>query len=236
MYGWTNPFPMKYGAEKGSRLEEIVNALLDNQGTALSKDYESYNFVLAHAAGRLLNELFAANEALSHITDPYKMPIEFVERFEKIFNLYANPEDSLNMRRARIALHIFFFGKTPNFTTINDFLSQAIPNIYVGIVNTYATEGTLYIPGGGSVPGGGPVFLDGNDLEFSPWTGGTCFMAIQLKKPNGMPDHVFYEQVGEIQLLDPLLPIWMTFDWFQDGPNGAGFYLDEDFNLDNQRF
>ncbi len=51
-----------------------------------------------------------------------------------------------------------------------------------------------------------------------------------------MTDAEFYPQVGKIyQYLHILLPAWCNFDWFQDGINGAGFYLDEDYNLDNMR-
>lgn len=235
MYGSFNPFPQQYGAEKSSQLEIILDSFLESQGTALTKERGTYNWVVGHAISRFFNEMYRANNILSHVTDPYKMPAELIPRWEKIYGLSSEPEESEKIRRTRIAMHIFFFRRTPNFTTINDFLTLALGEIYVGIVNTKVTDAVLYVPGGGVVPGG-PTFLDGNLNEFSPWTGTTCHMAIQLTQPVGMSDAEFYKLAGEIQLLDILMPIWMTFDWFKDGPNGAGFYLDQENNLDNQRF
>lgn len=69
------------------------------------------------------------------------------------------------------------------------------------------------------------------------WTSNVAYIAIPCVKPVAMSEAEFYERMGVVfATLDPYVPAWLDFDWFRDGVNGAGFYLDEDPNLDNQRF
>jgi hypothetical protein len=61
-----------------------------------------------------------------------------------------------------------------------------------------------------------------------------CYLGILVQKPTGMTDAEFYPQIGKIyKYLHTLLPAWCTFDWVQYGPDGAGFYLDQEYNIDN---
>jgi uncharacterized protein YmfQ (DUF2313 family) len=61
-------------------------------------------------------------------------------------------------------------------------------------------------------------------------------ITIACAKPAWMPYDQFYSLIGPVKsFLDDVLPAWSSFNITLDGPHGAGFYLDEPNNLDNQR-
>jgi len=231
-----NPAPFKFGASKNLDLEAILEAVLESNGTAFSKDRESTMWVENHALARIIKDLFSAATRLENGWNPDKMVEPFISRFENILGIVPNPSDSEGTRRARIKARFSFLGKNPNYAALNDFLNIILKDIFVNIINTNAVDANSYVPDGAIVPGGGPVIQDGNTLTLGPWTSSTAYIAFGLEKPADMSDIEFYNKTGDIQLLDSFLPAWVTFDWFQDGDNGAGFYLDEENNLDNQRF
>jgi hypothetical protein len=111
--------------------------------------------------------------------------------------------------------------------------------MYVGLEFGNPLTATTRVPGGGTVPGGGPTFQDGDlaDPNISPYSSSLAHVAILLEKPAEMSNEVFYERAASIyNVIDNLVGAWMRFSVIRDGVNGVGFFLDEPFNLDNQRF
>ncbi len=234
MSGAFNPSPLKSGAEKGHIEEVLLNDLVEADGTALSPDVDSYVWAEHLAESRCIAYLWHTTKRMANQWDPERMS-DFLPRWEKILGIRppygSNDED----RRGAIKAKLASFGEPPTQQVVEDLLEVLINGIFVQLVNTSSVDAVGWVAGGVSVPGG-VTLPDGTSAGLT-WYSTIAHLAIETQVPFGMKEDDFYTTVGQItQFLDDLVPGWVTFDWFLDGVNGAGFYLDEEQNLDNQRF
>lgn len=229
MTGAYNPHPMQFGAQAQKIIEQFQQSLADAQGTALATENGTVAWVENHAMARVLAEMANAAQRLANQWDPLKTT-DFLSRWEKILGIVPAPEASQAERRMILALKFSLIGEPPTLQVVYDFLTDLLGDFFVGLIATPSSQADGSVPGGVIIPGG--VTLQDGD-----WRSSVAYIAIQTNKPAGIDDIIFYSAVAQIyQYLNYLLPGWATFDWFLDGPNGPGFYLDEDNNLDNQRF
>ena len=236
--GGFNPAPFKFGEAASTDLEAIQNAFADTQGTSLARERGSVAWVENHATARVLYALYGLAYRLANVNDPARMT-NTLPRWEKILNIAPLDSDTIVERRNRVTAKLSLLGKGTTLQVVEDYLTLVLGSMFVGLKFSDPTEATTYVPGGGAVPGGGPAFLDGDlaDPRISPYASSLGYVAILLQRPENMTVELFYERAGRIyEDMNNLLGAWMDFDWVNDGPNGAGFYLDEDYNLDNQRF
>ena len=236
--GGFNPAPFKFGEAASTDLDAIQNAFADTQGTSLARERGSVAWVENHATARVLYALYGLAYRLANVNDPARMT-NTLPRWEKILNIAPLDSDTIVERRNRVTAKLSLLGKGTTLQVVEDYLTLVLGSMFVGLKFSDPTEATTYVPGGGAVPGGGPAFLDGDlaDPRISPYASSLGYVAILLQRPENMTVELFYERAGRIyEDMNNLLGAWMDFDWVQDGPNGAGFYLDEDYNLDNQRF
>ena len=235
--GGFNPAPFKFGEAASTDLEAIQNAFADTQGTSLARERGSVAWVENHATARVLYALYGLAYRLANVNDPARMT-NTLPRWEKILNIAPLDSDTIVERRNRVTAKLSLLGKGTTLQVVEDYLTLVLGSMFVGLKFSDPTEATTYVPGGGAVPGGGPAFLDGDlaDPRISPYASSLGYVAILLQRPKNMTVELFYERAGRIyEDMNNLLGAWMDFDWVNDGPNGAGFYLDEDYNLDNQR-
>ncbi len=69
------------------------------------------------------------------------------------------------------------------------------------------------------------------------WFSSIALFSIQGTAPDGMTDEEYYSRIGSAwNVLDSYAPVWADFNFTRDSEFGAGFYLDTEHNLDNQRF
>ncbi len=236
--GGFNPAPFKFGDAASTDLEAIQNAFADAQGTSLARERGSIAWVENHATARVLYALYGLAYRLANVNDPKRMTTT-LPRWEKILQLVPSESDTLAERRARVEAKLSLLSAGTTIQVVEDYLSLVLGDMFVKLEFSDPLTATTYVPGGGSVSGGGPTFLDGDnaDPNISPYASSLGYLAILIQRPANMTIELFYERAGRIyEELDNLLGAWMDFDWVNDGPNGAGFYLDEDYNLDNQRF
>jgi len=235
--GGFNPFPMQLGGAADTDLEAIQNAYADAMGTAIASERGTVAWVENHATARVLWSLYGMAQRMANQWNPAKMT-DFLPRWEKILGLSPTPGQSLHDRRDAVAAKFEFIGAGTQVSTLNDYLVRTIGDIFVKLEFTDPMDATTYIPGGGFVPGG-PTFLDGNLIgpEMSPFASSVGHVAIVISKPQEMSTNEFYTKAASLyESANNLIGAWMRFDWVNDGQNGPGFYLDEDANLDNQRF
>lgn len=229
MSGGYNPSPMQFGAEMNKIIELIQQGVEQAQGTALATEYGTIAWVENHATARVLADLAKSAIRLGNQWDPEKMT-DFIPRWEKILGIIPSSDSTDNERRAEIGLKLSLTGEPPTYQVVYDFLSDLLGEVFVNLILTTSVEASGMVPGGITIPGG--VTLSDGD-----WISSIAYLAIEVEKPMDMTYKEFYPLVGKIyQYLNVLLPAWCDFDWFLDGVNGAGFYLDEERNLDNMRF
>ena len=234
--GGFSPAPRVFGEAKGTDLEALQQAVAEAHGTALASERGTVLWVENHATARVLLGLYRAAERLAHVNDPARMT-GTLERWERILSL--NSIGPIETRRARVAAKRALISAGTSLSVVHDYLTDLLGAMYLGLSFGDPLTATTYVPGGGTVPGGGPTFLDGDLVspEVSPYASSLAHVAILLEKPANMSDDEFYERAGGIYAeVDNLLGAWMRFSVIRDGVHGAGFFLDEPFNLDNQRF
>ena len=230
--GQFNPSPTKTGAEKGHIQEALVNAFVEADGTALDGDLTSYNYAEHLAESRCIAYLWDLNTRLANQWDPLRVT-DFLPRWETILGIIPPAGATLVSRRAAIATKEAAHGKPGTQQVAGDILRTVLGAIFVGFVNTGSAQAQGFVKGGVSVPGG-VTLPDGGTVT---WSSTIANVMVQTQEVAGMSDAAFYAAVAQIQgYFDCLLPAWVTCDWFRNGPNGSGFYLDDAFNLDNEAF
>jgi len=235
--GGFNPAPFKFGQASSTELEAIQDALAESQGTAIARERGSTAWVENHATARVLYALYNDARRLGNVNDPKRMT-STLPRWEKILQIFPSESDTLADRRARVEARLSLLSAGTTLQVVNDYLSLVLGDMLIKLEFSDPLTATTYVPGGGNVPGG-PSFSDGDlaDPAISPYASSLGYVAILLQRPANMTIELFYERAGRIyEEMDNLIGAWMDFDWVNDGPNGAGFYLDEERNLDNQRF
>lgn len=229
MPGAFDPSPRRFGGQAGRPVEIILDALLEGQGTALTDEVGSAQWAERLAEARCLAYLWDLNRRMANQWDPLRMS-DFLPRWEKIYRIRPLSTDTLVDRRAKVLAKRQAYGQKPSQQVVRDLMAVVLGPVFVGLVVTPSTSAVGHVPGGATVPGG--VTLTDGDRSSS-----IAHLDIEVTQPDGMTDSVFYETVGQIRgYLDDLMPSWVTFDWFRDGTHGIGFFLDENNDLDNQRF
>lgn len=229
MPGNFNPSPITTGAERGHIEEILLDGLLEADGTALAKDVNSVVWAERNAEARALAYLWHLSQRFANQADPDRLT-DFLARWERILGLRPTAADTETSRRAKVRAKRALDGQPASRGVVNDLMLTVLGDVYAGIVNTTSAEALGYVPGGATVAGGAT-------LGDGAWYSTIAHVVILVTQPAGWPDDAFYEAVGQIgQYLDGLLPAWDSWDWIRDGVGGAGFYLDDDHNLDNERF
>jgi len=227
--GAFNPAPTKTGAERGHVEEILLDSLLETDGTALASEVDSFVYAERVAEARAIAYLWHLNQRCANQWDPDRMT-DFLPRWEKILGLRPLVTDTDNARRAKVRAKMESYGEPGTLQVVNDLMRVVLGSLYVGIVNTPSSAAVGQVPGG-------CVVLGGASLADGDWYSTIAHVAFQTVQPAGVSDATFYDAIGQIaSFVDDLLPGWVTWDWFLDGGHGSGFYLDEDKNLDNQRF
>jgi len=232
-YGGLSPGFERYGGGgDGLTLERVTKSLLAQKGTAFDTATTSPVYVECHAYARAITDAWHTNERLANQWDPLRVT-DFLERWEDIFALTPSPSDSLIARRARLATAVARIGKRCTYQAVYDALAAAMGSAFVNITHTDSASANVWTPTGwpmGSHDSSGQV----------TWYSTVAFLAIRLQQVSGVTDEEFYELVGNIHpILDHMLPAWVTWGWYRYihlGGTVHGFFLDEEFNLDNAGF
>ena len=115
-------------------------------------------------------------------------------------------------------------GTTYNGVNILTAASYAIPGTPLTLefpVGTYATDNVWFSKAYGD----------------ADWFSSIALFSINGEAPAGMTDAEYYGRVGAAwNVLDSYAPVWADFNFTRDSALGTGFYLDTEYNLDNQRF
>lgn len=230
MSGKFNPSPVFGGDESNHIIEIFLNALNDADGTALSKEEDSFNYAENFATARALADLWSANKRLSYQFDPNKMT-DYLGRWENILNIIPDPDATDNQRRSIIAQRFADYGKNPNQQVITDLLRLLLGDIFAEIINSTYDIASGFVPGGEVIPGGA-------NLADGDWSSSIAHLLIRVTQPANITDEKFYKTVGEIdRALENILPAWVNFEWGRYNSDGyGGFILDDPHNLDNEYF
>lgn len=258
-FGGMHPAP--WGSRNG--IEAFQNTLLEGIGTAFKTD--GYVKIEMNAYARALFEGAIGGEALKNTWIP-GTTLDLNE-WEAIFGLTRNKLLNTTQRRALLSLKWQMIGQPMNSGFLVGALTEILGLQFVSVKRVTQAEsiadGTAYILGGLNLTSvGGGNFPDAPDDEsldssqpFITWgnknsskqflatamvgRSAVAHIAIQLKKPNGMSESVYWQNV-EIasDFLDSAMPAWASFGFIRQMPSSNpfavdGYASDGYLNLDN---
>lgn len=235
-YGKFSPSPERYGglgARKANDLKSISDSLGRARGTAYDSSLGTTVEVENHGIARAIWEVWETNARLSHTADPYRITGAVLARWERILGLSSEPTATENERRRPIQELFARIGEPTDQQTVADILAEKLGPVFVALHHLALAEAVVWWPGGTPNPE-------------APWYSTVSHIVIQTVRPYGYTEGQFYEAVARVnEFLDPLMPSDKTWDWYRNGPGhtgvwvtdpGAGFFLDDAVNLDNQIF
>lgn len=239
-YGGYHPYPRRFGGGK-PQLEVVHQSLNRALGTAFdatNPDTATWVETMAYARA-LVFDGWEVGRRMSLQWDPRKTT-DMLPRWERIFGIpspYGVPD---RLRRKELTARWRLFGISATHTVMQDTLTDAIPDYFVGIEYISAANAYVISPDA-SYPWGVQ-----NDYGIT-WLSTQAHILIRLQKPTSKTEADFYRAARKVfSLLDDIVPAWQTFDWYRapvstpiaivGGPSAAGFYLDDDHNLDNNVF
>lgn len=237
-FGGMNPYPRKLGGGR-PRIQDILDDLNNDRGDGFdARNTESIVYVNNMAIARAIAAAWGTNNRMGNMWVPTRMSYETLVRWEKIMAIYPPPNATVSQRRARVELNLSHFGQPTNSGRIYTLLSLALGEAFVAVEYIDISNAVIEVDDG-SLPWGSVSLT-------TPWSSTVAHILVKTQKPAGWREVDFYNSVGKVsQVLDPILPTWTTFDWYRagptpvsvtGGPSGGGFFLDDEFNLDNQVF
>ncbi len=240
-FGGYHPYPRRFGG--GRPLLRIVHDSLnasrgsgvdasDSSTTAWVENMAFARAIVFHGYG--VNARLALQWDPRHVTD-------MLSRWETIFRIVPAPTQTESERRGILTLRFRRFLEAAAFhSRLVSRLSDELGEIFGAVEYLSAANAKVHVPDS-SYPWG-------TVLAGAPWESTVANILILLVKPAGYTESDFYDAAAKASIaLDGLLPSWCTFSWYRapangvpisviGGPSQAGFYLDNDHNLDNSVF
>jgi len=236
MFGGLRSSPWRFGGGQ-TQLEILLISLNNAMGTAYTTDQTSVVYLRNLAMAKVIRQMLSSNQRLANQGDPNKLST-LLSRWEKIMALPINPDLSDTERRLRVSKLIARFGAVETYQYVTDTLTRELGPVFVSLEFIDVSLALIGVPDGS--------YPYGSVFPGNPWFSTVDHILIRLQKPAGYNEAQFYEAAGKVGLiLDPILPVWNTFDWYRapepgppidmspEGPTAAGFYLDQEHNLDN---
>lgn len=234
-FGGMTPYPRKYGGQR-PRVQILLESLNADRGDGYdATNRETVVYVENMAIARAISAAWGTNERLNNLWVATRHCQCTLERWERILTLSPKPDDTLTDRRRRVQrLNQYQHAAINGYLT--EILESELGDAFVGIEYIPYSSATITVPDG--------TYPWGTANTSNPWTSTVANILVRLQKPSGWSELDFYSAAARVfPLLDPVVPAWATFEWYRagpvsaaipDGPTAAGFYLDDDANLDNQ--
>jgi len=213
------------GQNSESPFEQILESLNYARGTA----YAAYDptitdtavYVENYAIAKAIIDLWESNQRLANQFDPLKMGA-YLERWESILGIMVVPTDTIDQRKAVVGAKMSLLANAPIHQAVEDLCKAYLGNMFVEVVNSYASENLGGVPGGATVPGG--VTLP-DDLWFSP----ISIIAVRTWQVRDKYNNYLYDERDYVKkinqlsyVLDGFLPAYMLCTTYRFLYQGAG--------------
>jgi hypothetical protein len=234
-FGGANPFPRRFGGGE-TRLQQVLSSLQGDRGSAYTTDWDSVVYAENMAIARAISAGWGTNERLSHLWVPTRTSEDVVERWEKILVISPKQGQTLSERRRIVQAQLVVHPEAVRGYVLERM--QTLGSAFIDVEYIPIGSATITVPDG--------TYPFGTVSTVQPWSSTVARVLIRLQTPTGGTEGDFYEKAAEAMLLiDLFVPAWVEVDWYRpgpvfsaiaDGPSAAGFYLDDEHNLDNEIF
>lgn len=239
-FGGFAPYPRRFGGGR-TRVQEVLEGVVADRGDALdATNSDTVVYVESLAIARVIAAAWSTNERLSRLWTPMRTSMDVITRWEKILALTPTVSDTNLARRTRVQEVLERFGQPSVHAQIVEALAEKLGDAFVAVEYIGIDNAVIAVPDG--------TYPWGSVAAGTPWSSTVAHILVRLQKPAGRTENDFYQEASRVvDLLDPLIPSWATFDWYRepatgtpidvtDGPSAGGFYLDDEHNLDNNVF
>lgn len=226
-FGGLSPYPRRCGGGT-PRLQVILESLNTQMGDGYDTQQTSYVYARNMAIARMLNGAWATNARLGNQNDGKRMTTTLA-RWVKIRDIRLAADANDDTKRAAVVKRERQDGRSPTLDVIHDELVEALGPLFVAL--------ELIAPPVAVVHDDSGYF--GSAVDGAPWYSTVAHILVRVVQPAGYSDAEFFDIASRThKVLDPLVPAWVTYDWYTapivgtpipvtDGPSASGFYLDE---------
>jgi hypothetical protein len=238
-FGGYHPYPRRFGGGKPA-LQTFHESLNIQRGSALDASNPDTTAWLENLAlmRAIVFDGWHTNQRLAHQWDPRRMT-DMLTRWEKILKLRPAPTSTTKARRDAVLERFERFAGIANHAKLLKHLDDAVGEVFVGVEYISLSNAVVTVPDG--------TYPWGTANASYPWSSTVAHILVLLQKPAGYTEGQFYEAASKVgPIIDAISPAWVTFDWYRapdstpitvvGGPSQAGFYLDDEHNLDNNVF
>lgn len=244
-YGGYHCYPRRFGGNRhsGKPLTEVIHESLNAQrGDAYNTDDTTTIVWLENQAYArcIAYDGWETNERLALQWDPNRTT-DMLPRWESIFKLAPAPTDSDRARRQALLARWQRFAGPANHARMVTALQSALGDFFVAIEYIALPLAVVHTPDATY-----PASWNATVAAGVPWYSTIAHFLVRLTKPSYASEREFYEAAGKVfETLDPICSAFVTFDWYRGGPtcinvaggpSCAGFFLDDEHNLDNEVF
>lgn len=226
------PQPERYGGlgtQRAPTIKILADALGKSRGTAYDSSQGTTVEVENWGLARALWESWETNRRLSFVADPFRMTGTVLARWERMLCIAPEPTATEPERRETVQERFGRFGMLADHQEIRDRLAASLGPVFVDLFHVTLAEAVVWWPGG-------------TPNVDAPWYSTVCHVVVKTQKPAGYSEADYMAAIALVNdILDPILPAHMTWDWYRNGDGhtgawatdtGAGFFLDDDRNLD----
>lgn len=237
-FGGLTPYPRRLGGRRPVA-EAVLRDLNAARGTAYDTSEGTAVYVENLAYARAIAAGFATNQRLTNQIIPLKMT-DGLPRWERILKIIPSSLSPASDRRVAVNRALARAGRASSYATIFTALDELIGDFIIAIEHIDLSIATIHVPDG--------TYPFGTVALGAPWMSTVQHVLVRLQKPTGYTESDFYNAAAKASsLLDEALPVDVTFAWYRapdtgaavdvsGGPSAAGFYLDDEHNLDNNVF
>jgi len=244
--------PLRMGNSNRADYRGIVKSLRDQRGSNLrNAPVGSIVWIEINAWARAIYSIWLVNQKLSNQFNPNTLT-DFLSRWETICGIAPLPGDTLTDRRNRIAAKFALVGQVANQTNLTDTLDAYLGSNFVQLLQggvSRISVGSGTHPAGSAYArwfgGSGSTFTDpisipaantsddngvnGQSAQFinnsdQGWFSTVNMVFVELQQLANQPGAQFYALASSIfTLLQPYLPAYVTFDWFNNTFSDDGY-------------
>lgn len=240
-FGSFAPYPRRFGGGP-TRVRATFDSLNEqlHGANGAPPEWSSVRYARNLVVARMLAAAWASARRVGGIRDPWRTVA--LDRLERIHRTVPRPGDTEAGRRRRLAALMAREGERITRARIEEMLREALGELFVAVEFIDVDLAVVHVPAN--------TYPWGTVVDGVPWYSTVAHTLVLVEKPAFMTEAEFYDRVAGVHAaLDPVVPVWATFDWYRaplntspgpvdvvGGPSMAGFYLDDDHNLDNNVF
>ena len=215
-FGWTNPFPIRFGRSKSRRTKQAFRTIRDNTGSVLTDSDTSINVCEDMAAARVLCMAQCIIDRRVNQSDPMKLS-NLLERWEDILQIVPSTDQTDWARRRAVAarLKTLYGGRAGELAALAE---EAFSPWTVRLHFVPPSKAVMFWPGNGNA---------------SQWSSTVAIIIVEYIRPaNASQDEVDERTEACLEALNNWAPSWATFNLSETQSYGTnaqqfGFYCDQ---------